>query len=212
MTIKKEYNKLMHWQRLDRETSLKVIDSVKSDENASMFSHTTSEVKLARLSFYKDYSLYRVTNFASLPSFTFEFLSDGKFFHYLDGTETSIHTVNDKGQLALNKSNVVEYLEFYFAQVGSDDGDVIVVTNPHDMPLLDSLEADAYNAVFENFKAPEVHYDSDYEMYEVDADLYVESHIIRTKIQVSAKGRIKIKAQKKGAQQVMVSAGAETAI
>ncbi len=203
----------MHWQRLDRDNTIKVIDSVKSDENAGMFSHTTSEVKQARLSFYKENSLYKVTNFASLPSFTFEFLSDGKFFHYLDGTETPIYTVNDKGQLTLDAHNVLDYLDFYFGQVGNEDGDdVIVITNPHDMPSLDSLNMWAHDSLFNNFKAPEVHYDKDYDMYEVEVDLYIQSQIVRTKLQISAKGRVQIKEQKKETQQVMVTPAAEQPI
>lgn len=203
----------MHWQRLDRDTSVKVINSVKSDANEGMFSVQTSEVKRAHLPFYKDYFIYKVTNFASLPSFTFEFLGDGTFFHYLDGTESALNTVNDKGKLELNKNNVLEYLNFYFAQVGNEDGnDIILVTNPHDMPLLDSLDADAYDSVFKNFKAPEVHYDGGFDAYEVEADLYTESHIMRAQIEVTTKGRVKIKEQKKGSQQVMVSPEAGTSI
>lgn len=200
----------MQWQRLDRETSIKVIDSVKSDENAGMFSHTTSEVKRARLPFYKDYSIYKVTNFASLPSFTFDFLSDGKFFHYLDGTELPIYTVNDKGGLDLNKNNVMAYLDFYFSQVGNEDGDVKVISNPNDMPLLDSLDSDAYDSAFNNFTAPVIEYDGGFDAYEIETDLYLESHRVRAKIEVSSRGRVKIKEQKTAdMQQVMQSPEAE---
>ena len=64
----------MNWQRLDRENTLKTIDSVKSASEAGLFSPTTSEVQRARLSFYEGIDLYKLTNFASLPSFTFEYL------------------------------------------------------------------------------------------------------------------------------------------
>ena len=202
----------MQWQRLDRDNTIKVIDSVKSDENAGMFNAGTSEVKRANLPFYKDYYLYKVTNFASLPSFTFEFLSDGKFFHYMDGTETSIHTVNDKGALQLDKNNVLAYLEFYFAKAGSEDGDIILITNPHDMPLLDSLGAEAYDSVFNDFKPPEVDYDGGFDAYEVEADLYLESHKVRAKIEVNTKGRVEIKEQSSAMQQVMKAPDAEQAI
>lgn len=186
----------MQWQRLDRDTTIKVIDSVKSNDNQGMFNATTSEVQRARLPFYKNYSIYKVTNFASLPSFTFHFLSDGKFFHYLDGTETPIYTVNDKGELNLDKNNVLSYLEFYFSQVGDDDGnDVIVVINPHDMPLLDSLDADAYDTVFNHYKPSETHYDGGFDAYEIETDLYSDSQMVRAKIEVNVKGRVKIKEQ-----------------
>lgn len=208
-----EYKKVtrMHWQRLDRDNTEKVINSVKSAENEGMFSLSTSEVQQARVSFYKDYSIYKVTNFASLPSFTFQFLSDGTFFHYLDGTEDPIHTVNDKGVLTLTEQNILEYATFYFAQVGNDDGDdVIVVTNPHDMPLLDSLDAAAYDSVFNNYKPPVVTYQGDTDSYIVETDLYTESHGVRAKLEISAKGRVKIVEQTANMHQVMKSPDAES--
>lgn len=200
----------MHWQRLDRDNTEKVINSVKSAENAGMFSFATSEVQRARLSFYKDYSVYKVTNFASLPSFTFQFLSDGTFFHYLDGMEEPIYAVNDKGVLNLNEHNITDYISFFFAQVGNEDGDVIVITNPHDMPLLDSLDAEAYDSVFNNYKAPQVAFNNDSGVFEVEADLYLESHAVRSKIEVTPKGRVTIIEQKTNMHQVMKAPDAET--
>ena len=200
----------MQWQRLDRDDSTKVINSVKSDENQGMFSVGTSEVKRARLPFYKDYSIYRVTNFASLPSFTFEFLSDGQFFHYLDGTESPIYTVNDKGVLTLTEVTVMAYLNLYFAQVGHEQGDdVFVVANPHEMPMLDSLDSAAYDSVFNNHKPPQITYNSATDSYEIETDLYIESHMVRAKIEVGTKGRVTIKEQASSMQQVMKAPDSE---
>lgn len=186
----------MHWQRLDRDTSVKVIDSVKSAENAGLFSVATSEVQRGRLTFYKEYSMYKVTNYASLPSFSFEYLSNGTFFHYLDGTEAPIHTVNDKGDLALDQASIMAYLDFYFAHVGDDEGDIIVINNPHDMPMLDSLDAHAYDAVFAQYKPAKIHYDASMDTYAIEADLYKDSQLVRAQMEVTAKGRVKIKDQK----------------
>lgn len=183
----------MHWQRLDRDTSIKVIDSVRSDANAGMFSVGTSEVKRARVAFYKDYFIYNVTNFASLPSFSFEYLSDGTFFHYLDGTEEAIHTVNDKGSLTLDRHNVLDYLNFYFSHVSDDEGDTAVIANINDMPLLDSLGPDVHAAVLNQHKPAEVHYDGGFDAYEIEADLYRDAQLVRAKIEVNTKGRVAIK-------------------
>lgn len=186
----------MNWQRLDRETSVKVIESVKSDANAGLFSVGTSEVQRARMPFYKDYFIYKVTNYASLPSFSFEYLSDGTFFHYLDGTEEPIHTVNDKGVLTLDRHNVLQYLDFYFAHVSGDDGEVVLINNPHDMPLLESLDPAAYDAVFSQHKPAEIHYDGDFNAYEIQADIYKDAQLVRASIEVNTKGRVTIKNQK----------------
>ena len=140
--------------------------------------------------------VYKVTNYASLPSFSFQYLSDGKFFQHLDGTEEPIHAVNDKSGLNLDKNNVIEYLKFYFSHVGDEDGDITIITNPHDMPLLDSLDQEAYNAVFNDHKPPEIHYDGGFDTYQIEANLYKDTQLVRAKITVTTKGRVEIKEQK----------------
>ncbi len=182
----------MNWQRLDRENTIKIIDSVKSADDAALFSLATSEVKKSHLSFYEGIEAYKLTNFSSLPSFTFEYLGNGIHFHYLDGTEQPIYTVNDKGHLSLNDRSVVDYLEFYFAHVTVEDEEMKLIQNPHDMPLLDSLGQDSIIVVLRNHKPAEVSYDAGYDKHTVEADLYADGLLIRATIEVTAAGRVTI--------------------
>jgi hypothetical protein len=182
----------MNWQRLDRESTLKTIDSVKSASDAGLFSPTTSEVQRARLSFYEGIDLYKLTNFASLPSFTFEYLGDGAFFQYLDGTEMPIYTTNDKGFLTLNDRSVVDYLEFYFSHVVAGEEETYFIHSAHDMPLLDSLDEDSIEAITKNHKAPVVQYDAGFDKFTVEADLYSDGLLIRATIEVTASGRVNV--------------------
>lgn len=182
----------MNWQRLDRDTTIKIIDSVKSAGEAGLFSLATSEVKRARLSFYEKVDLYKLTNFASLPSFTFEYLGDGTHFQYLDGTEQPIYTTNDKGVLELNERTVVDYLEFFFAHVAFEEEEMALIQNPHDNPLLDSLDIDSADSVISNHKPAVVTYDAGYDKHTVEADLYADGLLIRATIEVSAAGRVSI--------------------
>lgn len=182
----------MNWQRLDRENTAKVIDSVKSEIDAAMFSLATSEVQRAYLSFYEGVELFKLTNFSSLPSFTFEYLGNGMHFEYLDGTELPIYIVNDKGYLSLNDRSVIDYLEFYFAHVTIDDEEMMLIQNPHDMPLLDSLGQESIVVVLRNHKPAEVVYDAGYDKHTVDADLYADGLLIRATIEVTSSGRVSI--------------------
>lgn len=186
----------MHWQRLDRDTSLKTIDSVKSVSDAGLFSPATSEVQKARLPFYDRLDLYKITNFASLPSFTFEYIGDGQFFHYLDGTEQPIYTANDKGSLSLNDRTVIDYLEFFLSHVMLDDDETVFFSNIRDMPLLDSLDPDSAYIVERNHKPPEISYDAGFDKYTVEADIYSEGQMLRAIIEVSASGRVTIASRK----------------
>ena len=186
----------MNWQRLDRENTLKTIDSVKSASEASLFSVATSEVQRAHLSFYNGVELYKLTNFASLPSFSFEYLGDGMHFHYLDGTDQSIFTVNDKGHLALDERSVVDYLAFYFAHVITDEEEMSLIQDPHDMPLLDSLGADSLDAILRNHRRPEVSYNAGTDTHTVEADLYADGLLLRATIGVNPSGRVSIETRK----------------
>jgi len=186
----------MHWQRLDRDNTIKVIDSVKSASDPGLITPGASEVQSARLPFLDGILLYKITNFSSLPSFTFEYLGDGTFFHYLDGTETPIYTVADKGLLRLTEATIVPYLEFFFGHVAGEDGEeLLLIANPHDMPLLDSLDPEAYDAVLRGHKPAGINAMGD-GSFKVEADLYDGGQLSRANIDVSAAGRVSIAGRK----------------
>lgn len=189
--------KHMYWQRLDRDTSSKILSSVSSEEQVGLFSSATSEVTRAHLKFYIGYDLYKITNYASLPSFTFEYLSDGTFFHYLDGTEEPIYTVNAKGALSLDEHSALAYLTFFLEHVGGEEGEErILIADPHEMPLLDSLGPDALDSVMHAHRPPSCAYDGGLDAYIVTADLYMDGQLARATIEVKSSGKVRIAGQK----------------
>lgn len=187
----------MLWQRLDRDTSTRIITSVASEAEAGLFSAATSEVTRAPLRFYNGYQLYKITNYASLPSFTFQYLSDGTFFHYLDGTEDPIYAVNAKGTLALDERSALDYARFFLEHVSGEDGEErLLITDPSDMPLLESLGPDALDRLSRDHEPPHVDYDGGLDAYVIDADLYTDGQVIRAHIEVKTNGRVAISHQK----------------
>lgn len=127
----------MNWHRLDREKTVTMIDSVKAAAEALMFSPVTSEAKCARLPFYEDHLLYRLTNFSSLPTFSLDFISDGKTYHYLDGTDAPILQVNQSAGINLSRDTVIPYLNFYFLYVRLEEGEVMILKNTEEASTLD---------------------------------------------------------------------------
>ena len=79
-----------HWHKLDRDRTAAMIGDVRKAGDHVLFTIATSEAKCAKLPFYKNFLLYRLTNYASLPSFSFEYIGDGKTYHYLDGSAAPI--------------------------------------------------------------------------------------------------------------------------
>ncbi|MBU6235178.1 MAG: hypothetical protein KGQ41_04985, partial [Alphaproteobacteria bacterium] len=104
----------MNWQKLERNETAKIIQRVSSTPDGALFSKATSEASVAVLPFYRGFNLVRLTNFATLPSFTLEFLSDGQSFYLLDGSADPLNKVSNRGALVLNDQNVTEYVDFFF--------------------------------------------------------------------------------------------------
>ena len=187
---------MIQWQRLGREDSIAVIEAVKSADTPGLMSVATCQVERAWLPFYKGVYLYRVTNFASLPSFTFDYLGDGKFFQYLDGTAEPIYAINDRAQMHLNEVHVLDYLEFFFKHVADpEDGEIVMLRNPHDMPLLDSLDDAAFEATIRGFQPPRAAR-AENGGFEVSSDFFIDGTAVHATIQVGAKGRVKMGTRK----------------
>ncbi len=130
----------MDWHRLDRDKTVNMINSVKSAAESLLFSPTTSEAKCARLPFYTNHLLYRLTNYSSMPVFTMDFIGDGERYHYLDGSDFPIKAINTASGLNLTEDNIIQYLNFYFYNVRTEDGDILILRN-----ISEGLNIDLYD-------------------------------------------------------------------
>jgi len=127
----------MNWHRLDREKTVDMINSVRSAAEALLFSPITSEAKCTRLPFYSNHLLYRLTNFASLPTFSMDFIGDGEKFVYLDGSALPILQINQLAGLNLTPDTVIPYLNFFFLNVRLEEGEIIILKNPEEAASID---------------------------------------------------------------------------
>lgn len=132
----------MIWHRLDRDKTIDMIGRVKSAAEALLFTPVTSEAKCSRLSFFKSFLLYRLTNFSSLPTFSMDFLSDGDSFHYMDGADTAIRHLAAAGELVLTEDTIIAYLNFYYCYVRLPEGDIVLLKNAGEAPTIDLYDED----------------------------------------------------------------------
>lgn len=146
----------MQWYKLDKKQAEEVIDKVASSNQAGLFPPGLTEVKMSELSFYRSYKLYRLINLATLPTFTMDFLSDGKTFIYLDGSKNSLDFIDPEKELRLNERNIVEYVNFYYDQVYNEDGDIYIITDPTDLPFMSSLDDSQRNNILKHHRAIDV--------------------------------------------------------
>jgi len=182
----------MQWHKLDRDRTVAMIDSVKTSGDHMLFSLGTSEAKAAKLPFYKNLMLYRLTNYSSLPSFSFDYLGDGKTYFYLDGSPAPIYAANDAGNLTLDTQNVVDYVVFFFNHVSGPEGDIFVIEDPQNHPALDALSDIQLDEVLSRHNDPEVTANSN-GTYVIKASMYYLASLVRATIHVDTDGRVSVR-------------------
>jgi hypothetical protein len=179
------------WHKLDRDRTVAMIDNVKSSGDHILFSVATSEAKCAKLSFYRSLLLYRLTNYSSLPSFSFDYLGDGKTYVHLDGSPNAIYAANDSGNLALSAETIIDYIVFFFSHVSGPDGDIYVIENPSNLPVLDALNYMQMDDIVARHEAPEITPDHA-GGFTVKTSLYYLGSLVRATITVDAAGRVDV--------------------
>lgn len=182
----------MNWQKLERNETAKIIQRVSETPDGVLFSKSTSEATAAVLSFYRGFNLVRLTNYATLPSFTLDFLSDGNSFYLLDGSADPLNRVSARGALVLNDQNVLDYVEFFFKHVTTEEGDIYLIRDPDALPFMDSLSLDQQIQVKKNHSDPAVEYDRDNDVFLVHAVMYFAGVLLKATLTVQPDGQIEI--------------------
>jgi len=145
----------MDWHKLDKTQSADILNHIATVSDPHLFSAQSSEASVQSLPFYNEYMVYRVTNYATLPSFSLDFLSNGEAFYLLDGSPAPINMVNRAGSLYLTTANVIDYVDFYLANIRGEDGDVYLIRDIETMPFLDSLSLDQQIDLKQKHSAPQ---------------------------------------------------------
>ncbi len=183
----------MDWQVLDKIQSAGILTHIATVSDPHLFSQTASEASFKPLSFYQDYMVYRITNYATLPCFSLDFLSDGESFHLLDGSPTPLNIVNAKGSLYLTESNVIDYVDFYLANIRGDDGDIYLIRDVETLPFIDSLATDQQIELKSNHENPTVMIDKNTSYLVVSGDLFYGGTLLKASILVEPSGQLEIK-------------------
>jgi hypothetical protein len=179
------------WHKLDRDRTLAMINSVKNAGDHLLFTIATSEAKCAKLPFYKNFLIYRLTNYASLPSFSFDYIGDGKDFYYLDGSPTPIYTANSTGNLALNSGSVLDYVVFFFDHVSGPEGDISVIKDPREHSALDALGDAQMDNIIAHHSNPEISARPQ-GGYLVRTSLFYLGSLVRATLEVDRSGHVNV--------------------
>ena len=176
--------------RLEKEESHAILDKLKSDERAVVFSKEFTQVSYKNFSFYNNFKLYRFVNYATLPSFVMEYLGDGDVFVALDGTANPIYAVNAEAPVNLTDDNVIEYLDFFFEHIHGSEGDIYLIKTAKDIPSLASLDEAQRQTVIDAYVELEKLPHQENSEFKVRATVYYAGSLLSAVINVNSNGRI----------------------
>lgn len=182
----------MDWHRLDRDKTNNMINSVKSAAESLLFSPVTSEAKCARLPFYTNHLLYRLTNFSSMPVFTMDFIGDGATYHYLDGSDFPIRQINELSGLNLDVGNVIAYLNFYFFNVRTEDGDILILRNVEEGLTIDLYDDERRENLNVQPEGAKVIFDEASQAFSIEAPIYYLGGLVEARILVATDGTVTV--------------------
>jgi hypothetical protein len=182
----------MDWNRLDKIQSQGILEQVTNAADPGLFSKNSSEASFKPLSFYQDYMVYRITNYATLPSFSLDFLSDGESFYLLDGSPKAFEIVNARGSLYLSESNVIDYVEFYLANITADDGDIYMIRDVQSLPFIESLSFDQQADLENKHEQAQTVLDDETGDLIALVDLFYNGTLLKSGITVHPNGKIDI--------------------
>ncbi|MBI3440708.1 MAG: hypothetical protein HY052_02710 [Proteobacteria bacterium] len=182
------------WTRLDREQTYRVLDQLSAQRDAVVFSRDVTEVTWRQLPFYINYRLYRVTNYATMPTFSMMYLSNEEEYIALDSTPDPIYSVNEKDPIRLNEVNIIPYLEFFFNNVHGSDGDVHLIKDPHKMPFMSSLNPAQRQSIINRFKPLTVSADSLHNL-DVSGTFHYGGGLIMATLVITPQGKMSFQDQ-----------------
>ncbi len=183
------------WTRLNKEQSHEVLDKLSGHKDAVVFSKESTEVSWRSLPFYNNYRLYRLINYATMPTFSMQYISNGTEFLSVDGTANPIYTINEKDVIRLNEMNVIPYLDFFFSNVQGSEGDIFLIKDLKKMPFLESMTDEQKQSVIASFKPLKVSYDSTLHVHRVSGTIYYGGGLIAATIVVDTDGKLAFQEQ-----------------
>lgn len=182
----------MQWYPVEKDDMAGMLEKVLPKDMPSMFSETTSTASCAKLPCYTNFLLYRLTNNASLPAFSVDFLSDGHQFHYLDGTSDPIMRVNASGDLILNENTVLDYMVFYVHYVPGPEGEILLIDSRNKIMPTGLMDIDRHRDILYTQHGVRIDYDETAKSYTIKVPVYYGGALVKAVINIDMMGRLEI--------------------
>lgn len=178
----------MQWYQLEKDKATAVVNRLKDEGMPGLFTPRVGDLRCAKLPFYNDWMAWRLTNYATLPAFSLDFLGDGTDFLFLDGTPKPFAMVAARGALVLNPYTALDYLSFYYSYVGEGEDEVIVIRDESDIPGLHGAKALPRPALVEALEGISVTPSTSPEGFSISVPLYLGGALVFSTVFLHADG------------------------
>jgi hypothetical protein len=178
------------WTRLNREQAQEVLSRLSHHRDAVVFSKEATEVSWRSVPFYSNYRIYRLVNYATMPTFSMHFIGNGDDFITIDGTALSLYAANQKDPIKITEDTAIPYLDFFFSNVQGTEGDVFLIKDPNRMPFMSALTAHQQQSILTSFKPLSVTTDAADASCRVSGTLYYGGGLISATIQITHDGKL----------------------
>ncbi len=182
----------MQWYPVEKTQTIEMIEKVIPGDMPSFFSARSSEARCAKLPFYTNFLLYRLTNNATLPAFSIDFLSNGRQYHYLDGSSQPIYRANATGDLIINDNTVLDYLAFYVHYVPGPEGEILLIDSHKKIMPTGVLDIDRHRDMLYSHRDINISFDKDTKNYTIKAPMYYGGALVKAIINISEQGHLEI--------------------
>lgn len=182
----------MQWYPVEKAQTVKMIENIVSDGLPSLFSMTSTEARCSKLPFYTNFLLYRLTNNATLPAFSMDFLSDGQKFMYLDGSSDPIYRVNATGDLIINDDTVLDYLAFFVHYVPGPEGEILLIDSHRKVLPTGVLDIDRHREILSTHREVKMEFDREKKLYTIRVPMYYGGALVKAVINLGVHGNLEI--------------------
>lgn len=182
----------MEWIPLEQPDNLEFLDTVRDKNDPALSEPVLCDVYKLQLPFYDGYWLYRIVNSHMIPHLCMDFISNGTEHYYMDGSDTAFQTLNAKGALSLDQTNVVDYLDLYISYVYERGNSLEFIRNPHATTQKGAGAMEAHFNAIKYHQETSVTFDKQKNAFHITTPMIYQEDSVQTKTRVEKSGAIHI--------------------
>lgn len=121
------------WQKLDSDKAAKILEEINPFLEPVPFRPDMTTLRVHPLLFYKEYSLYELTDLSAVPGARKYALYKPGDVNVINWTNQPIYEANEKAPIVINARTVTDYVKFFFNYVRGRHGRFLIIESIDDI-------------------------------------------------------------------------------